>query len=52
MTPFRILYGRDPSLLVQYGSGLSLVASMGHQLEERVAMLDLLKQNLLEHNKR
>lgn len=47
MTPFRILYGRDPSLLVQYGSGLSLVASMDHQLEERVAMLDLLKQNLL-----
>ncbi|XP_020684289.1 uncharacterized protein LOC110100909 [Dendrobium catenatum] len=47
MTPFKVLYGRDPPHLVQFGSNSTLVSSVEEYLEERECVLKELKRHLL-----
>ncbi|KAI0502415.1 hypothetical protein KFK09_017364 [Dendrobium nobile] len=47
MTPFRVLYGRDPPHLVHYGRGSTPVSSVEQHLEERDRMLEELKKHLM-----
>lgn len=47
MTPFQAVYGRLPPPLLRYSVGTSPVDSVERQLQDRDAMLDLLKFHLL-----
>lgn len=47
MTPFQAVYGRLPPPLLRYSVGSSPVDSVERQLQDRDAMLDLLKFHLL-----
>ncbi|KAI0523375.1 hypothetical protein KFK09_005770 [Dendrobium nobile] len=46
MTPFKVLYGRDPPHLVHYGKGHTPVSSVEQYLEERDQVLEELKKHL------
>ncbi|KAI0497126.1 hypothetical protein KFK09_023454 [Dendrobium nobile] len=47
MTPFKVLYGRDPPHLVHFGSSSTPVSSVEEYLEERDRVLEELKRHLL-----
>ncbi|PKU74578.1 hypothetical protein MA16_Dca003781 [Dendrobium catenatum] len=47
MTPFKVLYGRDPPHLVHFGSSRTPVSSVEEYLEERDRVLEELKRHLL-----
>jgi hypothetical protein len=47
MTPFNIVYGRDPPPLLKYEPGMSSVATMDAQLKERDEFLAEIQQRLL-----
>jgi hypothetical protein len=47
MTPFNVVYGRDPPILLKYDAGLSSVAAVDAQLRERDKFLDEIHQRLL-----
>ncbi|PKU75090.1 hypothetical protein MA16_Dca019459 [Dendrobium catenatum] len=47
ITPFKVLYGRDPPHLVHYGKGNTQVSSVEQYLEERDKVLEDLKKHLL-----
>jgi hypothetical protein len=46
-TPFNVVYGRDPPVLLKYDVGLSSVAAVDAQLCERDEFLDEICQRLL-----
>ena len=46
-TPFKAVYGRDPPPLLRYGSGVTAIATVEQQLQERDAMLEELKAHLI-----
>lgn len=48
MTPFKVLYGREPPKLWRIGAGQTLVGSLEEMLQERDLILDELKLNLLK----
>ena len=52
MTPFKILYGRDPPALHPYISGETPNADLDEQLITRDEMLKLLRENLLKAQSR
>lgn len=47
MTPFKALYGRDPPPLIRIGHGQTQVDSLEAHLQERYAILDDLRVQLL-----
>lgn len=47
LTPFKILYGRDPTPILRIGRGQTPVDSLEEQLQERDAILDELRLYLL-----
>ncbi|KAE8655617.1 hypothetical protein F3Y22_tig00117021pilonHSYRG00031 [Hibiscus syriacus] len=51
MTPFRALYGRDPPTILNYLEGSSCNAQVDHDLQERDALLRVLKSNLVQVQK-
>lgn len=48
MTPFRALYGRDPPTILNYLEGSYCNAQVNHDLQERNALLRVLKGNLVQ----
>lgn len=48
MTPFKVLYGRDPPLVTRLGKGHSPVDIIEVMLQERDVILDELRLNLLK----
>ncbi|GJY41829.1 ty3-gypsy retrotransposon protein [Tanacetum coccineum] len=52
MTPFKVLYGRDPPHLIYYGSVPSPVFEVDRYLEERDCILKELKEHLLRAQER
>ena len=46
--PFQIVYGREPPRVIRYGCNPTLVSSVKAMLEERDAMLEVLKFHLLK----
>lgn len=48
LTPFKVLYGRDPPVVQRLGRGQSPVDTIEVILQERDAMLDELHMNLLK----
>ncbi|GJR93397.1 ty3-gypsy retrotransposon protein [Tanacetum coccineum] len=52
MTPFKVLYGRDPPHLIYYGSVPSPVFEVHRYLEERDCILKELKEHLLRAQER
>ena len=52
MTPFKVLYGRDPPHLVYYSNVPSPVVEVDWYLEERDCMLKELKEHLLRAQER
>lgn len=52
MTPFRVVYGRDPPTLLLIGEGQTPVDSTEEILQERDAVFDELKMNQNADNKR
>ena len=46
--PFQIVYGREPPRVIRYGCNPTLVSSVEAMLEERDAMLEVLKFHLLK----
>ncbi|KAL5550229.1 hypothetical protein UlMin_000405 [Ulmus minor] len=51
-TPFRAFYGRDPSPLIRYEQGATLVSLVEHLMEDRDAILDDLQMQLLRAQQR
>lgn len=47
MTPFKVVYGRDPPQLLRMGEGQTAVDSLDEMIRERDGVLDELKLNLL-----
>lgn len=47
MTPFRVVYGRDPPALLRYEKGLTANAELEEQLLERDAILVEVKKHLV-----
>lgn len=47
LTPFKVVYGRDPPSLLRFGRGQTVVSSIEEMLKERDAILDDLQVNLL-----
>lgn len=47
MSPFQVLYGREPPHLLRVGQGTTKVDSLDEWLQERDAVLDELKYNLM-----
>ena len=47
-TPFQIVYGREPPPIIKYGRNSTSVSSVEAMLEERDAMLEELKSQLLK----
>lgn len=52
MTPFKALYGRDPPPLIRFGHGQTTVGSIEEHLQERDAILDDLRVQLLRAQQR
>lgn len=48
MSPFKVLYGRDPPHLLRLGKGQTLVNSLDEFLQERDVILDELHFNLIK----
>lgn len=48
MTPFKVLYGRDPPTVIRVNRGASPVESLENMLQERDAVLDALQINLIK----
>lgn len=48
LTPFKVVYGRDPPMITRLGRGQSPVDSVEATLQERDAILDDLQTNLLK----
>ena len=47
LTPFEVVYGQPPPLVIPYESGSTKFASVDRSLAARDRLLGLLKQNLL-----
>lgn len=47
-TPFKVVYGRDPSSLLSYEPGTARVAAMDRQLRDRDEFLDEIRERLLQ----
>lgn len=47
LTPFKVMYGRDPPAILKFETGQGVVSSVEETLRERDAILDDLRVNLL-----
>ena len=51
-TPFQIVYGREPPPVIRYGRNSTSMSLVEAMLEERDAMLEVLKSQLLKVQKK